>query len=111
MSHERPAAVDKLPPRPLSVDEGQALEQQESSSSWVRPESILFQDDDDVVVALLAVDRDAGHAWLVGYSPDEAGWVVVDDWSEAELDQDVFTARLQEWERETFAGRDGWILG
>lgn len=111
MADEAPPVVSKLPSRPLTVDEGQALEEQESASSWVRPESILLQEEDHVVIVLAAVNRDAGHVWLLGYSPDVDGWVVVDEWRQEEIEHDLFYARLDEWEEEIFAGRAGWTVG
>lgn len=108
---DRPSAVDKLPSRPLSVAEGQALADQESDSHWIRPESIIIRGDEQVVVALMAVNRDSGNAWLLGYTPDGERWDVVDTWRYDDLEHDAFYARLDEWEAETFAGRDEWTVG
>lgn len=111
MSDDGPSAADKLPSRPLSVAEGEALQAQETERSWVRPESVILLEDDQVVVALLAVNRFTGRSWLLGYSPDDKGWLVVDSWEYEQLEQDLFYERLQEWEAETFAGRPEWQLG
>lgn len=108
MSDDSPDIVGKLPRRPLSVTEGKTLEAQETDSSWIRPESIALREDDQVVVALLAINRESGRCWLLGYSPDDDGWTVVDEWDYDELNHDSFYARLDGWEAETFAGRDGW---
>lgn len=111
MTDETPAAVSKLPGRPLSVAEGQALDAQETDSSWIRPESILLRDDDQVVVALLAINRETDRCWLLGYSPDDEAWVVVDEWAYEDLEHDSFYELLEQWEAETFANRDEWVVG
>ncbi|MDZ7701800.1 MAG: hypothetical protein U5J98_06875 [Halobacteriales archaeon] len=99
---DEPGVVDKLPSRPLSYEEGQRLEAQESDRSWVRPESVIARDGEDVVVALMAVDRERGYSWLLGYDPELEGWSVVDEWAEAELEKEAFYERLEAWEAETF---------
>lgn len=110
MPHEL-AALEKLPSRPLSVAEGRTLSDQESESSWIRPESVVLREGDEVVVALMAVNRDSGHAWLLGYSPESERWIVVEDWEEKELDKSDFYELLEEWERDTFGGREEWMIG
>lgn len=110
MSEESRSFVDKLPSRPLSVAEGERLSAQESAKSWIRPESVIIRENDQVVVALMAVDRERGHAWLLGYSPEDEGWIVVDDWPESEIEHDRFYERLEDWERETFADREEYRL-
>lgn len=109
--NDRPGIVNKLPSRPLSVAEGQALADQESERSWVRPESIIVHLDGPVVVALLAINREAGHAWLLGYSPDEGGWTIVDEFDQDKIEHDAFYEQLDEWEADTFAGREEWVVG
>lgn len=101
-----PGIIEKLPGRPLTTAEGDALDAQESERAWVRPESVLLLEDQEVVVALGAVNRERGTMYLLGYSPDDEGWLVVDRWDEAELEHDAFYARLDEWEAETFGGPD-----
>lgn len=107
----RPSAIDKLPSRPLSVAEGQQLDAQESERSWIRPESIILREEDQVVVALLAINRVSDRCWLLGYSPEDEAWDVVDEWSYEDLEHDAFYEQLDEWEAETFAGRPEWEFG
>jgi len=107
---DRPAALDKLPSRPLSVAEGEALDAQESSSSWIRPESIILRENDQVIVALMAINRESGRAWLLGYDPDTERWELVDDWNEDDLDKEEFYELLEAWEAETFGGREEFEL-
>lgn len=106
-----PGIVDKLPGRPLTTAEGDALDAQESERAWVRPESILLLEDREVVVALGAINRERGTMHLLGYSPDEEGWVVVDRWDKDELEHDVLYGRLDEWEATTFGDRPEFHLG
>lgn len=106
-----PGIVDKLPGRPLTTAEGDALDAQESERAWVRPESVLVLEDREVVVALGAVNRERGTMHLLGYSPDDESWVVVDRWDEVDLGHEAFYERLETWEAQTFAGRPEFELG
>jgi hypothetical protein len=108
---ERPAALDKLPSRPLTVAEGRRLDAQESDKSWIRPESIILRGDDQVVVALMAINRESSRAWLLGFSPESERWLVVDEWEREDLDQESFYELLERWEADTFGGREEYRLG
>lgn len=102
MTDGEPSLVDSLPNRPLTVAEGEHLEDQETASFWIRPESIMQLGDEQVVVAMLAINRKSERVWLIGYDPNEEAWSVIEEWGYEELEQDAFYARLEDWEAETF---------
>ncbi|MDZ7702012.1 MAG: hypothetical protein U5J98_08040 [Halobacteriales archaeon] len=43
---------------------------------------MISRDVEDVVVALMAIDRERGYAWLIGYDSEFEGWSLVDEWPE-----------------------------
>lgn len=88
--------LDSLPPRPLTLDEGEDL----ADSDTVAPLTVLTADADSYqqgVYTLFATASDPKRAFVLGFAPDEGSWVVVDSWHE-----DEWTPRKQEAALEAF---------
>lgn len=82
----------------------------QTESGWIRPESIAAIGGEQAVIALLAVDRESGRCSLLGYSPDDDAWIVVDEWAYEDLEHDSFYERLEEFERNFASQLEGGCL-
>lgn len=75
--------LDSLPPRPLTLDEGEVL----ADSETVAPLTVLTADADghrQGVYTLFVTSEAASRASVVGFDPDAEGWTVVESWHEDE---------------------------
>jgi hypothetical protein len=97
MVEESSSLLNSLPERPLTLNEADAVASNDLAKGGITPLTIREDGPQPLVVSLMVVNEIQGKSYLVGYSLEKDGWIIIESWDKEDWSIEEQDETMDEW--------------